>query len=46
MLICLGKKIRSLRIASGITLVQRGYVMGVPAQAMSRWENGVTYPDI
>ena len=46
MLICLGENIRSLRLASGITQEQFGYEMGVSAQAVSRWENGATYPDI
>lgn len=46
MLICLGENIRSLRIANGITQEQLGYEMGVSAQAVSRWENGATYPDI
>ena len=46
MLICLGENIRSLRIANGITQEQFGYEMGVSAQAVSRWENGATYPDI
>lgn len=46
MLICLGENIRSLRIASGITQEQLGYELGVSAQAVSRWENGATYPDI
>ena len=46
MLVCLGENIRSLRIANGITQEQFGYEMGVSAQAVSRWENGVTYPDI
>lgn len=46
MLICLGENIRSLRTAGGITQEQFGYEMGVSAQAVSRWENGVTYPDI
>jgi len=46
MLICLGENIRRLRIANGITQEQFGYEMGVSAQAVSRWENGATYPDI
>lgn len=46
MLFCLGENIRSLRIASGVTQEQFGYEMGVSAQAVSRWENGATYPDI
>ena len=46
MLICLGENIRSLRTARGITQEQFGYEMGVSSQAVSRWENGATYPDI
>lgn len=46
MLICLGENIRRLRVARGITQEQFGYEMGVSAQAVSRWENGATYPDI
>lgn len=46
MLICLGENIRSLRIAKGITQEQFGYELGVSSQAVSRWENGATYPDI
>lgn len=46
MLICLGENIRSLRISNGITQEQFGYELGVSAQAVSRWENGATYPDI
>ena len=46
MLVCLGGNIRSLRIANGITQEQFGYELGVSAQAVSRWENGATYPDI
>ena len=46
MLVCLGENIRRLRTANGITQEQFGYEMGVSAQAVSRWENGATYPDI
>ena len=46
MLICLGENIRRLRTTSGITQEQFGYELGVSAQAVSRWENGATYPDI
>ena len=46
MIICLGKNIKYLRIARGITQEQFGYEIGVSAQAVSRWENGITYPDI
>ena len=46
MLICLGENIRRLRIGKGITQEQFGFELGVSAQAVSRWENGATYPDI
>jgi transcriptional regulator with XRE-family HTH domain len=46
MIICLGETIRNLRISKGITQEKFGYEMGVSAQAVSRWENGATYPDI
>lgn len=46
MLICLGENIRRLRVAKGITQEQFGYELGVSAQAVSRWENSATYPDI
>ena len=46
MIICLGENIRRLRTANGITQEQFGYELGVSAQAVSRWENGATYPDI
>lgn len=46
MLICLGENIRHLRTERGITQEQFGYELGVSAQAVSRWENGATYPDI
>ena len=46
MLLCLGENIRRLRTEKGLTQEQFGYEMGVSAQAVSRWENGATYPDI
>ena len=46
MIICLGENIRNLRIAKGVTQEQLGYELGVTSQAVSRWENGATYPDI
>ena len=46
MLICLGENIRTLRTARGLTQEQFGYELGVSGQAVSRWENGITYPDI
>lgn len=46
MLIGLGENIRRLRTARGFTQEQFGYELGVSAQAVSRWENSATYPDI
>lgn len=46
MIICLGENIKRLRTARAITQEQFGYELGVSAQAVSRWENGATYPDI
>lgn len=46
MLICLGENIRRLRMAKGITQEQFGCEIGVSAQAVSRWENNATFPDI
>ena len=42
----LSENIRNLRITNGITQEQLGYELGVSSQAVSRWENGATYPDI
>ena len=46
MLIHLGENIKRLRTAKGLTQEQFGYELGISAQAISRWENGITYPDI
>ena len=46
MIICLGENIRMLRTEKGLTQEQLGYELGVSGQAVSRWENGATYPDI
>ena len=42
----IGSKIKSLRIKAGLTQEQLGNVLGVSAQSISKWETGVTMPDI
>lgn len=42
----LGENLRGLRRASGMTQEQLADRMGVSYQAVSRWENGTTYPDL
>lgn len=42
----LGKKIKSLRLQKGVTQESLAGELGVTAQAVSKWENGTTLPDI
>ncbi|MFG6326976.1 MAG: helix-turn-helix domain-containing protein [Lachnospiraceae bacterium] len=42
----LGINIKSLRKEKGLTQEQLAYELGVSPQAISRWENNITYPDI
>lgn len=42
----LGNKIKALRLDKGITQETLAAVMGVSAQAVSKWETGVSTPDI
>lgn len=42
----LGENLKSYRTKRGLTQEQLAEVLGVSAQAVSRWENGTTYPDI
>ena len=42
----LGNKIKQLRQKSGLTQDQLASKLGVTAQAISKWENSVTMPDI
>ncbi len=44
--IAIGTKIRSLRIAKGMTQEKLAERLGLSAQAVSKWERGITYPDI
>ena len=42
----LGKKIRQLRFKAGLTQERLAEKLGIGAQSVSKWENGVTMPDI
>ncbi len=42
----IGNKIRYLRCRSGLTQEQLGERLGLSAQAISKWETGVSLPDI
>lgn len=42
----LGENLRKFRLQRELTQEQLADILGVSAQAVSRWENGTTYPDI
>lgn len=42
----IGKQIKALRIQKGITQEELANSIGISYQAVSKWENGVTMPDI
>lgn len=42
----IGKRIRDLRTHKGITQEAVSKALGVSAQAVSKWEQGITSPDI
>lgn len=42
----MGINIRRCRIEKGLTQEKLAYELGVSAQAVSHWENNITYPDI
>lgn len=42
----MGQKIRQLRVQKGMTQEAMGDRLGVSSQAISKWENGTTMPDI
>ncbi|MGN1346163.1 MAG: helix-turn-helix transcriptional regulator, partial [Eubacteriales bacterium] len=46
MQISIGQKIRELRLRSNRTQAETALALGVSPQAVSRWEMGVTYPDL
>lgn len=42
----IGNKIKQLRYNSGLTQEQLAIKLGISAQSVSKWENGITMPDI
>ncbi len=42
----IGESIRKLRTSAALTQEQLAEAVGVSAQAVSRWETGISYPDI
>lgn len=42
----IGNKIKQLRFKAGLTQEQLASSMGISAQSVSKWENGITMPDI
>lgn len=45
-MIPLGERIRALRLRDGRSQEALGQALGVTAQAVSRWEKGICYPDM
>ncbi|MBQ1565620.1 MAG: helix-turn-helix transcriptional regulator [Clostridia bacterium] len=45
-MIRLGERIRELRLRDGRTQEALAGKLGVTAQAISRWEKGICYPDM
>ena len=46
MKINIGEKLKQLRIQKGLTQEQLAEVLGVSSQAIGRWDNNTSYPDI
>lgn len=46
MKINIGDNLKQLRLQKGLTQEQLADAFGVSAQAVSRWENNTSYPDI
>lgn len=44
--ICIGKSIRDYRARNGVSLKRFADALGISPQAVSKWEHGITYPDI
>ena len=41
-----GANLRALRCGKGLTQEQAAELLNVSKQSVSRWENGITWPDI
>ena len=46
MIINIGDNLKQLRLQKGLTQEQLAEILGVSSQAVSRWENNTSYPDI
>ena len=44
--VVLSSKIREYRVEKSISQERLGELLGVSAQAVSKWERGICYPDI
>ncbi len=42
----LGERLKNLRLRRGFTQEQAGQILGVTSQAISKWERGLTQPDV
>ena len=42
----LGERLKDLRLLRGFTQEQTGHILGVSAQVVSKWERGLTQPDV
>ncbi len=42
----LGERLKDLRLRRGFTQEQAGQILGVSSQAVSKWERGLTLPDV
>ena len=42
----LGERLKELRLQRGFTQEQAGQILGVSAQVVSKWERGLTQPDV
>ena len=42
----MGRIIQKLRLDRGVSQAELGKFVGVSSQAVSKWERGLTYPDV